>query len=286
MSAGNNSSQKLSRFLPLSLPLWGRIWRDFWYITLICAGTVFSFHWIVITFLPNYNMRYRLSYIRQLPAFVKAMIGQDLMDVITLTSIDAFAYLHPISLAILIAFAVMLPSWVLVGQIDSGTIELILATPVSRKKILGTTVLAGMVGGAFLVGAMLLGTWIGVQRTRLPEHFYFERIVVCAINLYAMYLVMLGAAVFFSAVTSLRGMAVGWSIGVCVGAYLLHFLAEWWLFVKKIAFLGPLYYFRPIKIATGHYDSLYSDVAVLLVAAGVLFLVSAVWFSKRDIAVV
>jgi ABC-2 type transport system permease protein len=288
MSVEKNSGQKknLSRFLPISLPLWGRIWRDYWYITLMCAGTLFAFHWIVVTFLPNYHMKYRFAIIKQLPSFVKAMIGQDLMDVINLTSIDAFAYMHPISLAVLVAFAVMLPSWVLVGQIDRGTIELVLATPISRKKILGTTILAGIVGGALLIGAMLLGTWVGVKTTRLPEVFLFSRILVCALNLYAMYLVLLSASVLFSAVTSLRGMAVGWAIGCCVGAYLIHFLSEWWKFVEKISFIGPLYYFRPIKIAAGQYDNLPKDIGVLLAISAVLFLIAAVWYSKRDIAVV
>ncbi len=290
MSAENNCCSKrqgcFSRFLPVSLPVWGRIWRDYWYITILCAITLFSFHWIVVTFLPNYNMKYRLSYIRQLPQFVKAMIGQDLMDVISLTAIDAFAYLHPISLAVLVAFAVMLPSWVLVGQIDRGTVELVLATPVSRKKILGTTILAGIVGGALLIGSMLLGTWVGVKTTRLPEVFLFDRILVCALNLYAMYLVLLSASVLFSVMTSLRGTAVGWAIGSCVGAYLIHFLSEWWTWVQKVSFIGPLYYFRPIKIAAGHYENLPKDIGVLLAVSVVLFLISTVWYSKRDIAVV
>jgi ABC-2 type transport system permease protein len=270
---------------PFSLPIWERIWRDYWYIAAICGATLFAFHWLVITFLPLYDMRYRLQLIKRLPDIVRAMIGQDLYDIISWTSIGAFAYLHPVTLAVLVAFAVMMPSWILVGQIDRGTVELLLSTPLTRKKMVYTSTLAAMVGGALLIGAMLLGTWIGIHHIKLTEPFRFSRILVVAINLYAMYLLTMSASVFFSCVTSIRGMAVGWTVGVCVGAYLIHFLAEWWPPVTKIAFLGPLYYFRPIKIATGSYDPTF-DIAVLLAASAVFMAASAIWFSRRDIAVV
>ncbi len=273
------------RFLPISLPLAGRIVRDYWLITFICATTLFSFHWLVVTFLPLYNMRYRLNYIRHLPNIVRAMIGQDVMDMISSTSIGAFAYLHPISLTILMAFAILLPTWVLVGQIDRGTIELILSTPTSRKKILTTTILAGILGGAVLIVGMLLGTRIGIHYTRLPEPVDFNRLITVAVNLYCLYIQLLAIGVLFSVITSQRGIAVGWTMALAIVSYLLHFLSEWWAFIEKIAFLGPLYYFRPIKIATGLYDPT-RDMTILLGTSGVIFIISYVWFSRRDIAVV
>jgi len=272
-------------YLPFSGPIWGRIWRDYWYITLIACGTLLAFHWLVVTFLPLYNLRYKFTYIKNLPDIVKAMIGQDILDIISTTSIGSFAYIHPVTLAILVAFAVMMPSWMLVGQIDRGTIELLLSTPTSRRRVVSTTILAGFAGGILLIGAMLIGTWIGVQRTRLPEPYMFKPIICVAVNLYALYLLMLSISVFFSSITSIRGMAVGWAMGAAVAAYLIHFLSEWWPVIEKISFLGPLYYFRPIKITTGRYDPTW-DIAILLIASGVLFITSTIWFSKRDIAVV
>ncbi|MFA5863305.1 MAG: ABC transporter permease subunit [Phycisphaerae bacterium] len=271
--------------LPISVPIWGRIWRDYWHITLICGGTLVGFHWLAITFLPKYNMKYRLYIIDNLPGIVKAMIGPDLMQMTSKTSIAAFIYLHPVSLLILVAFAIMMPSWMLVGQIDRGTVELLLATPVSRKKIIFTTFLAGIVGGIVLVASMLLGSWIGIQQTHLTE-IRFDRICVVALNLYMLYLLILSGSIFFSAITSIRGMAVGWTIALGVIAYLLHFLAEWWTWVGKIAFLGPLYYFRPIKIAAGNYTDLPKDLTILVAASAVLLVISMIWFSRRDIAVV
>lgn len=270
---------------PFSAPIWGRIWRDYWYITIICGATLFAFHWLVITFLPLYNMRYRLNIIQNLPDIVKAMIGQDILEITTWTSIGAFAYLHPVSLAVLVAFAVMLPSWILVGQIDRGTIELLLSTPLTRKKMVYTAALAGLVGGALIIGCMLLGTWVGTQRINMTQPFNYSRIVTVAVNLYAVYLLIMSISVFFSCITSIRGIAVGWAMAVCVAAYLIHFLAEWWPLVQKIAFLGPLYYFRPIKIASGTYDPTL-DIVILTGTGAAFLILSTVWFSRRDIAVV
>ncbi len=283
-------------YMPLSIPLWSRIWRDYWYITIIAGATLFAFHWLVVTFLPLYNLRYRLNYLHNLPDIVKAMIGGDILSMTSTTAIGSFAYIHPVTLAILAAFAVMLPSWVLVGQIDRGTIELLLSTPTSRRKVILTTILAGIVGGILLILSMLIGTWVGVQHTpKLPQPYQFGRIVYVAINLYAIYLVLLSISVFFSAITSIRGIAVGWSIGLGLASYLLHFLAEWWKVVERIAFLGPLYYFRPIKIVAGEYIVSRNvsipydptrDIVTLLVASAVLLIVSTIWFCRRNIAVV
>ena len=46
-----------NRWIPFSVPLWGRIWRDYWYLTIICGATLAGFHWLVVTFLPMYDMR-------------------------------------------------------------------------------------------------------------------------------------------------------------------------------------------------------------------------------------
>ncbi len=283
MSLGTSAS--LQRFLPISLPLLIRTWWDYWFTLLISSGTLMGFHWLAVTFLPAYNLRYRLTYIRKMPPFVKAMFGPDLLAISSMTAMNSFAYLHPVTLAILMAVAIIIPSWMLVGQIDRGTIELTLSTPTSRKKIVLTTIFAGLLAGAVLAGAMLLGTWIGIQRTKLPEPIVFKHIVTIVINLYAIYILCMSVSIFTGAIASIRGTAVGLAMAFCVVAYLIHFLAEWWKLVEKIAFLGPLYYFRPIKIAAGTYDPT-QDILTLLGASVVLMIISTIWFSKRDIAVV
>jgi ABC-type transport system involved in multi-copper enzyme maturation permease subunit len=273
------------RFLPISIPLWNRIWKDYWFTTLICTLTLFLFHWLVVTFLPLYDLRYRLIHIRRMPQILKAMIGPDLMEIVSTTCIGSFAFLHPISLAVLMAIAIMIPSWVLVGQIDRGTIELILSTPTSRRKLLFTTIWAGLFGGVILIAFMLIGVWVGVSTTKLNEPYHFDLIVRVAINLFALYILFLSISIFFSSIFSIRGLATGWVVAFAVFTYLLHFLSEWWEFFSRISFLGPLYYFRPIKIAAGVYDPT-RDIVVLLVVSIALLTLSTVWFSRRNIAVV
>lgn len=240
-----------------------------------------------VTFLPVYDMKYKLGYIRKWPEVFKAIIGPDIMDLISITSIGSLSYIHPMTLMGLLGFAVLLPSGVIVGQIDRGTIDLVLATPLSRRKFMATTILTGCLGGAILVGAMLLGTWIGIQHTagELAEPYQYGRIVTCAINLYTVYLVALGYSTFFSAISTIRGWAVGFGCAMGIVVYLLHFLSEWWELVRKISFLGPLYYYRPIKIVTGHYDPT-GNMLLLTGAAAALLLLGTVCFTRRNIAVV
>jgi ABC-type transport system involved in multi-copper enzyme maturation permease subunit len=262
-----------------------RTWWDYWLMLLISSGTLFGFHWLAVTFLPMYDLRLRLNYIRRMPPFVKAMFGPDLLSITSMTAMNSFAYLHPVTLAILMAIAIVLPSWMLVGQIDRGTIELTLSTPTSRKKIVSTTIIAGLIAGAILSASMLLGTWVGIQNTKLPEPIVFKYTALIELNLFALYVLCMSVSIFVSSICSLRGTAVGLTMAFCVGSYLVHFLSEWWKLIEKIAFLGPIYYFRPIKIAAGTYNPT-QDILILLGVSAVLMIISTIWFSKRDIAVV
>lgn len=246
-----------------------------------------SFHWLFITFIPRYNLRYHLQHVKNLPPVLKAMIGEDIMEIISTTGLGAFAYMHPVTLAALLGFAIWMATGSIVGPIDRGTIDLTLSTPLGRKKFLITNIVAGMLGGLIIIGAMLLGSWLGVKQTgeALKEPYYFGKIVYCSVNLYAVYLVTLALSVFFSSICTMRSAAVGAAFGITLTTYMLHFIAEWWPVAARISFLGPMHYYRPIKIAAANYDPT-GDILGLTAVALVLFIVSIICFSKRDIAVV
>jgi ABC-2 type transport system permease protein len=277
-----------TRYVPFSGVLLARLAKDYWTITGLAVALAVSFHWLFVTFIPMYNLRYKLTYVKRMPAIVRAMIGEDILEISSTTALGSFAYFHPVSLSLLLAFAIWLPTGAIVGQIDRGTIDLVLATPLSRRRFMATTILAGCLGGAVVIAGMLAGTWIGVQRTamRLPETYEFGRIVLVALNLYAVYLVALAWSTFFAAASTFRGYAVGWAFALSLASYMLHFLSEWWDFVREhLSQYGPLYYFRAIKVAAGNYDPTNDILGLSAVALGI-FLVATLWFSRRDIAVV
>lgn len=280
-----------NRFSPISGALFGRVCRDYLLLLSLGVALMIGFHWLFVTFLPAYDTKYKLRYVEQLPAFLKAMIGQDILAITTTTAIGSFAYMHPISLAMVFALAVVVPTGLLAGQIDRGTIELTLSAPISRKKYFCTTLVYSMIAGAVLIGAMVLGSWIGVQWTaaklaaRHREPYDVVRVATCAVNLYGIYLVAMGWSLLFGAIYSIRGSAMGWAFALSMAAYLIHFLAEWWELVRKISFIGPMYYFRPIKIVSGTYNMSH-DMMVLCIAAAAFTLVGAILFSRRDVTVV
>ncbi len=270
---------------PVIAPLWWRIWKDYWLVTVACGSTLFSFHWLFVSFLPLYGKKYRIiNTMRHLPKFVQSMIGEDLISITSTTSLGAFAYLHPITLTLLMAFALMLPTWIITAQIDRGTIDIILSTPRSRNKYILTTIFAGMLGGAILIGMALLGTFVGIKKTVLPEYYEFGRIAICALNLYMLYLVVFSFATFLSAMSSIRSWAIGWGLAICVFCYMLHFFSEWWQWIKRFSKYGPLNYFHPIKIATGYNPT--KDIVILAIISICFFILAIVRFAKRDIVVI
>ncbi len=213
------------------------------------------------------------------PESVKKLFG--LTDFSTGTGYvraELFSFVLPLLLVIL---AVLWGSDAIAGEEDRRTIDLLLANPISRRRIVvekAAYLIAGLatVGGA-LLGALLVGDAVFAVGVAV------DRVVSAVIMTVALSVVFGTVTLALGAATGRRGLARGCGAALAVGAYLLSSLAPLASWLEPWQKLSPWYHalgVDPLRtgLPAGH-------LAMLIVLACVAVAVAVVTFDRRDIAV-
>ncbi len=224
----------------------------------------------------------------QLPfvkSIVTALLGTELGDEITARTMQAFLWVHPVVLTLMwaheIAFCTRIPA----GEIDRGTIDVLLGLPVSRRAVYVCESVVWLVSGLLVLAMGLLGHRIAAPA--MPEEMRPElsRAMLVTANLFCVYVAVGGIAFLVSALSNRRGRAMAVVFGIVLASFLLNFVAQFWAPAKQIAFLGVMEYYQPAQILQSG-DFPIQDVAVLLLAGGSAWLLGGEVFARRSICTV
>jgi len=165
------------------------------------------------------------------------------------------------------------------GDIDDGTMDTLLAAPVSRWRVLFEKFLSLFTPILIVNVVVLVVVYVGTQLVGEP---------IAAVDLVAVhglsipYLLFWGAfGMLASVLAPRRLLAEGVAAGALVATFLVEAVADGTQ-IDWLGLLSPTRYYDPVAILTAsEYD--YSGAGVLLVAAAVLLLVSGVLFARRDV---
>ena len=207
-------------------------------------------------------------------------------SVITLASLEGFLIieLYQWGIEILLAgYTIFFAASMVAGEIEDKTIDVLLANPVSRTRVLLEKV-AALIVMVFLVNVVLLaGVLTGA-------HYISEDIdVIWLVYTHGLLMPFLMAVGAYATVLSVifddarKAFSVGF--GILMGSFMVDSIS---LMSDKYAFLGKatlFYYFDPGKVLIFHEIDWGAQV-ILLTVTGVLLGAAVVWFNKRDISVV
>ena len=168
------------------------------------------------------------------------------------------------------------------GEIDRGTIDVLLSWPMSRRKIYLCESLVWLASGILLICLGFLGhrlTAATMPANMRPE---WSRAAMVMTNLFCVYLAVGGIAFLVSAVSDRRGRAVAVVFALVLVSFLLNFLAQFWWLAKHVAFLSVMQYYQPAKILSSGVFPLH-DAFVLLAVAVTAWLLGCEIFARRNI---
>lgn len=217
----------------------------------------------------------------QYPEGLKEIFGAS----IPFTNFDGFLTLEYFSIIwIIIAFALSagVATGSLAGEIDKGTMELLLSQPVSRRAV----VTGAMAFHALALIAVIAATMIPIILGAMAIGADLNRTGILALSvllfLFTMSLASLGF--MFSAWYSERGKALFTVVGILIFSYALDILAKFSDFIDNFHFLSLFKYYQPYP----YISNASIDWGSLAVYAGISVIASiiAIWhFERRDIAV-
>lgn len=203
-------------------------------------------------------------------------------DIFSLAGSVSLGFIHPIAVGLILVFAVGFPGAAIAGERQRGTLEVLLARPVSRRGVyltalaasalfVGVAVLALTLGAA--AGAGLVGRVAELGPGNLPVLW-----LNAALLFWAFAAISLAASVSFDRLTP----ALGVSLAIALVTYFFDVLGELWPDAAFLQVYSPFHYLDAPAALSG-----LADPADFLVLAGIVAVAvgyALVVFPRRDLA--
>jgi ABC-2 type transport system permease protein len=217
-----------------------------------------------------------------LPDAVRGFVGSSELDLLTPNGALAVGYNHPLTKVAICVFAVGLTSGAIAGELERGTLDLLLARPLRRRKLIQGSALACLLATIFVCASMFLGTVVGAKIGGINGEVAWIDFIWITLNAIALVLAMSGLGYFFSALAQRAGQATSWTGGLLAGMFFLDWFATLWDKVEPLTPISLFHYFQPPDIING--SSTWSvNITVLITVAVLAFSVAIVVFERRDL---
>ncbi len=219
------------------------------------------------------------------PAMMTAFYGGTLVGVNAANGWVMAAFVHPLVLLVLSSFVIAVATRSLAGEVERGTIDILLACPLARAQLV-VTAAAVMVGGLIiLLSGLFAGTAVGAALAGSAREVDFAALAWLTVNLLALFLAVSGYSLLFSAINNERGRATAWSAGVTAGSWFINLVAELWDKLQPLRPLSVFHYYQAQPVIVSGQPSI-RDLAILCGVALVSFAAALVVFRRRDLATV
>ncbi|MCP3902137.1 MAG: ABC transporter permease subunit [Planctomycetes bacterium] len=261
--------------------------REVWVGTVLTGAGLFVFQALLNFILPQVvdevsQIWLQMPFVRTL---LSALLGTDFGDGITAQMTQAIVWVHPVVLALLWAHVIVHATRFPAGEVDRGTVDVLLGLPLSRRRIYVAETVMGLVTGIVIVLVGLAGYLLGSRATAPENRSAFGAILLVAANLYGVYVAVGGMSFLVSACSDRRGRAIATNFGIVLASFLLTFLAGFWDPAQNLAFLSVLDYYQPAEILrSGTWP--WKDFAVLFGFGLITWLVGDVITARRSLCTV
>jgi ABC-2 type transport system permease protein len=183
---------------------------------------------------------------------------------------------------VLLIFGIGLGARAIGGAEEDGTLELLLANPVTRRRVLGERYAAviGLVvglGAAFAVSVLVLGPLFGAL-----EGIGAGRVLAASLAVLCLALLHTTLALAVGAATGHRVPAIAFASGVAVAGYLVHGLLEAAVGASWLQSLSPWHWFLDRNLLVEDVNW-FAAVGLPLALSAALVLVGARVFAGRDL---
>ncbi len=261
-----------------------KTFREAWLATVLFGLGFFVFEGLLAFVFPTF-VDEMAGPLLKLPIFrnmLRALLGADVGDSIGPTVVTSIAWVHPIALTLVWAHEIVLCTRVPAGEVDRGTMDVLLALPVSRWQMYVSETVVWLGTGVVVLLLGLAGCLLGGLALAPENRTDFSLLVRIVANLSCLYLSVGGLAFLVSTLSERRGRAVAVVFALVLSSYFLNVLAQYWDFAEKIAFLSILHYYKPFLIMQNS-DWPVKDMLVLAGCGAVLWTAGGIIFARRDI---
>lgn len=252
-----------------------------WTILAFSAIGVF-FAWVYVASYPSVQATQASvsDFVKSLPPSLNKAFGLDAGTFNTFEGLVAgkqFSLFWPILMTSLLGG---LAANFVAGDIEKGTIELALAQPISRMKIFGARLAAGIAADFFYVVLSVLSYIPIAAFAGIP--FKSGSFILLSVIGFILGLAVFSMGMFFSSLTSEKGTALWLTVGTFLFMYIFYLAALLDTNLDKLKYVSFFYYYDYNHVLTA--TKVVAAAWPVLLGSFVIFVTSGIfWFNKRDI---
>lgn len=218
---------------------------------------------------------------------IQTLIGGDSIELDRAQDMMSISYVHPLTQTMLCLWAVGRAAGALAGELDRGTMELLLAQPIRRIQLMAAHLAVDAVVLPILALAMWLGTWLGVATfglARPPMNVDVVRFAPALACVVALAFAVSGQTMVVSALGRSRGKALGYGALLVLVQFLVNVIGQLWKPLEPLRTLTVFEHYQPQPIIVGTATALTWMQIPILIAVGIAGYALAAWiFCRRDL---
>jgi ABC-2 type transport system permease protein len=259
--------------------VWTKTLRDYrrslvwWGLGVVGLVAMYAAIWPTISDMPDID-----QFLEAYPEALQAFFGGGGADLSTpegYLQMEGFSFLFP---TVFLIFAIGAAAGAIAGEEDRGTLELVLAAPVRRRRIV-LEKMAAIVVAVVGLGVLL---WLALRLGALAAGMEISagRLAAGTASLVLFTLVFAALALLVGAATGSRGLALGVAASLAVLSYVVTSLAVLVDALEVVNVLSPYHYYADAQPLRDGLDLVH---ALVLLGLGVLLTALAVpAFDRRD----
>ena len=217
--------------------------------------------------------------LESMPPAVRAMFvteGSDISTPAGYLNVELFTFVVPL---LVLAITLTGAAGATAGEEERGTMELLLANPIPRWRV----VLEKFAAVGVLSGALCVGIWIalGITAGLSGIDIRLDRVAAAMVSAWLLGMAVGAAALALGAVTGNRMLSIGVALGIAVAGFFVNALAPLAELLRPWRPFSPHYHYLGYDPLANGLDL--SHAAVLAGATVVLVVIAAVAFERRDL---
>jgi len=226
----------------MNLALWKKSFLECRWLLFGCAILMFAVHWLrvwVSSFFSTSDLESMFSF---MPELVENLMPVSFSQVASSAGRIAVAYDDPIVLLLVTVWAISRGSDAVSGELNRGTMEMVLAQPVTRLGVLWSQAGVTIGGAAALATIAWLGTSLGLMSVTLEDPVSPRVFIPAALNLFAMTVFIAGLTTMVSSGTNYRSRTIGIVGGFYAVSMIVKIvgrLAPGWKWLTYCSFFTP-----------------------------------------------
>ena len=200
----------------------------------------------------------------------------------TLPGSMTLGFQHPLAIAMIGIFAVGASATAVAGERARGTLEVLLARPISRTTLYISILLALLVAVLIVLVAIVSGMVGSASFIGVSDEIDMSQLPLVVLNGFGLWAAFTTFGLAMSVTFDRPGPAIGLSLAFLLINYFLEILGSLWTDAAWTQEYSLLHHFQPGEILTGELDPI--DLVVVFVAAVIPIIYALLVFPRRDLA--